>query len=161
MHMSGGYAGRVKSSSVAEDRGTNPYLRHYGFETFVPAINIYTMASMTKKERACVRTALNAIYHHNCQYTGDDHTDPTVWLRYVRYNAGTGEDEFQPEMFMSGIVNRVEFQEAVTKTQMFVGFVDRMRNETIELDPIREQIATWIYFRLHIRKLRGAGAYFH
>jgi hypothetical protein len=140
----------------SEDRSCAAhYLQHYGYQTVMPAINIYAMASMLKKERDCVRTTLNAIYHNNSQYTGDD-TDPTVWLRYVKFNAGTGEDEFQPAQFMEEIVNRVEFQEHVVKTQMFVGYVDRMRTEISELDSFREQIAVWIYFRLHMRRVRSA-----
>lgn len=94
------------------------------------------MSDMTRQERNCVDALLSCITHQNMKFTGDM-SDPSAWRQYVRHNATTNEDEFIPSLFMDPIRSQVEFQELMVKTQLFVGFVDRIRSEYNGLEPLR------------------------
>ena len=46
----------------------------------------------------------------------------------------------------------VEFQEAVVQTQLFVGFMDSVREAAESQDGYRSFIYDWVTFRVHIAK---------
>jgi hypothetical protein len=85
------------------------------------------------------------------QFCGDS-VNPTAWRRYVRFNASTGEEEFYPNWFMQPVRRHVEFQEAVVQTQLFVGFMDSVREAAERQDRFRSFIYDWVTFRVHLAK---------
>ena len=52
---------------------------------------------------------------------------------------------------MEPIKRILEFQEAVVQTQLFVGFVDKIRLEHKSLEPYRTFLCDWISFRLYLK----------
>jgi hypothetical protein len=115
-------------------------------------INIMLMSHMSTAEVRLVNSVLELMSCHNLRFTGDL-CDYTAWPRYVRCYSSSGDEEFLPELFMEPIKRLLEFHEAVVQTQMFVGFVDRIRVEQKSLDPFRLFLRDWIYFRLYMRGL--------
>lgn len=113
-------------------------------------INIMLMNHMSSPEVRLVNNVLELMSCHNLRFTGDL-CDYTAWPRYVRCYSASGDEEFLPELFMEPIKRLLEFHEAVVQTQMFVGFVDRIRVEQKSLDPFRLFLRDWIYFRLYMR----------
>jgi hypothetical protein len=122
-----------------------------------PTLDVQYLLSMTRKEQRAVATLVRALYEHNVRFCGDA-IDPTAWRRYVRYNDMTGEEEFYPNWFMEPVRRHVEFQEAVVQTQLFVGFMDHVREESASKDKDRVFIRDWVGFRMHLHKLNGGAA---
>lgn len=101
-----------------------------------PRINTAYLSHMSKREKRSVQAVLEAITRNNLRFTGDI-ADPSAWRRYVRFNTITEEDEFIPHLFMEPMRSVVEFQDAVVQTQLFLGFVDKVRTEYNHLEPFR------------------------
>jgi len=112
-----------------------------------PTLDVQYLLSMTRKEQRAVATLVRTLYEHNVRFCGDA-IDPTAWRRYVRYNDMTGEEEFYPNWFMEPVRRHVEFQEAVVQTQLFVGFMDHVREESLKKDHDRQFIRDWVGFRM-------------
>ena len=58
---------------------------------------------------------------------------------------------------MQPVRRHVEFQEAVVQTQLFVGFMDAVREEAEKQDKYRAFIYEWLTFRLHLARKRYCG----
>eukprot|EP00981_Chlorochromonas_danica_P008745 scaffold2302_cov209-Ochromonas_danica.AAC.9 len=63
--------------------------------------------------------------------------DQISYKRFLKTNASTKEDEFYPDHFLEPLRCKMEFQEAVVHTQLFVSFVDKLRKQTELLDHVR------------------------
>ncbi len=128
---------------------------YFKMATFVPStppsLEVQYLSSMSVKEQRAVAHLMESMYEHNVRFCGDA-IDPTAWRRYVRFNDTSGEEEFYPNWFMEPVRRHVEFQEAVVQTQLFVGFMDQVRKESISKDSQRMFIRDWVGFRIHIRK---------
>ena len=114
------------------------------------------LTSISLKERRAVSIVARVLHSHNMQFCGDS-VDPTAWRRYVKYNHSTEEEEFYPNWFMQPVRRHVEFQEAVVQTQLFVGFMDAVREEAEKQDKYRAFIYEWLTFRLHLARKRYCG----
>ena len=116
-------------------------------------LDMQYLTSMSLKERRAVSIIARVLHSHNMQFCGDS-VDPTAWRRYVKYNHSTKEEEFYPNWFMQPVRRHVEFQEAVVQTQLFVGFMDAVREEAEKQDKYRAFIYLWLTFRIHLAKNR-------
>lgn len=59
------------------------------------------------------------------------------WKRFLKKNEVTEVEEFYPQVLMEPIRNRMEFQDAMVHTQMFISFLDRLRKESRMLNRFR------------------------
>ena len=116
-------------------------------------LDMQYLTSMSLKERRAVSIIARVLHSHNMQFCGDS-VDPTAWRRYVKYNHSTEEEEFYPNWFMQPVRRHVEFQEAVVQTQLFVGFMDAVREEAEKQDKYRTFIYDWLTFRIHLARKR-------
>lgn len=113
-------------------------------------LNICFLSYMTTKEKRVVHNCLKALFINNKRFAGDL-SDHSAWRRYIKFNPITSEDEFIPHLFMEPMRSIVEFQDAVVQTQLFLGYVDRVRTEYNCLEPYRIFISDWVSYRWRLR----------
>ena len=124
---------------------------HHGCLSEEEKIGSDYLVNLTVRERCAVAGIARIIHSHNMQFCGDS-VNPLAWKRYVRFNNHSGEEEFYPNWFMQPVRRHVEFQEAVVQTQLFVGFMDSVREAAESQDGYRSFIYDWVTFRVHIAK---------
>lgn len=130
-------------------------LRHLGEETVAVKNNVdrLLMLNLPEAIHGQLRVLLPAIKRHNFNLCNSEMlTDAATWKRFLRRNPVTGSEEFYPDNYLEPLRSKLEFQDAVVHTQLFVSFVDRVRREQVMLDRVREVIGHWIYFRVMIRR---------
>jgi len=91
------------------------------------------------------------IYRHNSQLCGDLLSSPLAWKKYGAYNNQTNDFEFVPQWFLDPIRSKLNLQEVLSHTQMFVTLIDQQKQLCDSKQSEREFLATWIYFRYYLR----------
>jgi hypothetical protein len=104
--------------------------------------------------RSQLRIILSVMKRYNATMCGTDlfYDDPSTWKRFLRLNPVTQTEEFYPDNYLEPLRSKLEFQDAMVHTQLFVSFMDRMRREAAVLDQVREFIGHWIYCRIVVKR---------
>ena len=81
------------------------------------------------------------------------------WRRYG--NEKDGEFSFYPSLFtkrlkeqMKSLERRLQFQEMMSHSQLFIEFVDAKRKESILREEVGAILANWIYQKWRVKKQR-------
>lgn len=84
-----------------------------------------------------INLLLIRIKDYNYHFCGNLLSNTYDWNRFLKKNEKTNIEEFYPNLFLEPIRNKLEFQEAIVHTQMFISFMDRLRKESQMLNQIR------------------------
>jgi hypothetical protein len=84
-----------------------------------------------------INILLIRIKDYNYHFCGDLLSTTYDWNRFLKKNEKTHIEEFYPNLFLEPIRNKLEFQEAIVHTQMFISFMDRLRKESQMVDRVR------------------------
>ena len=85
------------------------------------------MLGMTTAEKRTVRELLEAVEAHNRSLCGDL-LMPGGWRKYGSSDEQTRQFDFFPELFLDPLRARLQFQEGLVHTQLFVSFLDRLKS---------------------------------
>jgi hypothetical protein len=104
--------------------------------------------------RSQLRIIISVMKRYNATMCGTELfcNDPLTWKRILRLNPVTKAEEFYPDNYLEPLRSKLEFQDAMVHTQLFVSFMDRMRREAAVLDQVREFIGHWIYCRVVVKR---------
>lgn len=95
-----------------------------------------------KAIRQQLRTLLACLKRYNATMCGGPVLDDVQqWKRFLRHNSVTQTEEFYPENYMEPLRGKLEFQDAMVHTQLFVSFIDRLRREQRILDQVRYELS--------------------
>merc|ERR1712226_215047 len=75
-------------------------------------------------------------------------SDPEDWKKYGKFDEASQDFEYYPHMLVTPLQNHAQLQEMMVHTQLFVGFVESIRN-TWSSTNIKTAtfIADWLYFK--------------
>lgn len=112
------------------------------------------LQSMPHVIRTQLRIILSVMKRYNATMCGTEtfYDDPGTWKRFLRLNPVTQTEEFYPDNYLEPLRSKLEFQDAMVHTQLFVSFMDRLRREAKVLDQVREFIGHWIYCRIVVKR---------
>eukprot|EP01033_Poteriospumella_lacustris_P008044 gene8045-5791_t len=112
------------------------------------------LQSMPHVIRTQLRIILSVMKRYNATMCGTEtfYDDPATWKRFLRLNPVTQTEEFYPDNYLEPLRSKLEFQDAMVHTQLFVSFMDRLRREAAVLDQVREFIGHWIYCRIVVKR---------
>lgn len=76
---------------------------------------------------------------------------PDAWQQYGEFNEATGTFDFCPDKFIQPLKYQIQFQEAMTHTQLFVGYVEELqlahkKRSHLLSGPAAKFIARWVEF---------------
>jgi len=88
------------------------------------------------KERITLHSTREKIKKHLHSLAGDLYHHPDAWPEYLEYNEFSKAHEFTPAMFLEPLrkkmMHQLKYQEMMAHTQLFVGFVENLKNESDE-----------------------------
>jgi len=115
------YAARLKELAASKDSTLN------SFRSF------FTHGPSTK-ERITLHSTREKIKRHLHSLAGDLYLHPETWREYLEYNEFSKAHEFTPAMFLEPLrkkmMHKLKYQEMMAHTQLFVGFVENLKNES-------------------------------
>ncbi|CAM9129630.1 unnamed protein product [Ectocarpus sp. 12 AP-2014] len=88
------------------------------------------MAGLTLEEKGVVLRLRSLVKAHVSRLCGDL-VASDMWRKYGAFNSVTNNFDFHPDWFTEPLEAQLRFQVAVSRTQMFVSFVERCRQKDI------------------------------
>jgi hypothetical protein len=99
--------------------------------------HIFVQQYLPEKILKQINLLLVRIKDYNYHFCGNLLSNCYDWNRFLKINEKTNVEEFYPNLFLEPIRMKLEFQESIVHTQMFVSFMDRLRKESQMLNQIR------------------------
>jgi len=86
------------------------------------------------KEQITLNSSRRTIRKHLHSLAGVLHSKPDSWPAYLKYNEYSKAHEFTPTMLLEPlrktIMHQLKYQEMMAHTQLFVGFVENLKNDS-------------------------------
>mmetsp|Transcript_15773 Transcript_15773/g.22653 ORF Transcript_15773/g.22653 Transcript_15773/m.22653 type:complete len:485 (+) Transcript_15773:387-1841(+) len=115
------------------------------------SFHMFIQQGFSPQESVIIHSACVSIERHLRGMSGLVGRCRDGWRHYGKFNANSNNFEFYPSLFVEPLRAKLQFQEMMAQTQLFVGYVDKRRIDDLTEDSIRKvkgvYIANWIYTR--------------
>ena len=104
-----------------------------------------------KRVSAAVAEMSRAVKEYNTALCGDILSSPLGWKKYGAYSEISRNFEFVPQWFTEPLRNKLQLQDALCHTQMFVTLVDQQKELYDEKNFYGRLIADWVYYKYYLK----------
>lgn len=111
--------------------------RHTKHTSASVATMIKSFLTLPPSAMKSLRHILDKVEKHNNSLCGNLLNAVDGWRQYGEVNPNSGLFDFQPELFMAPLRERLQYQESVIHTQLFVSFMDKQRVDYLNKAPLR------------------------